>query len=42
MDRLEKEIKQKQFLREQFEKNFSGLQMALNPLLKDLESLEQM
>ena len=42
MDRLEKEIKQKQILREQFDKNLSGLQMALNPLLRDLESLENM
>lgn len=42
MDRLEKEINQKQILREQFEKNFIKLQKALDPLLRDLESLEQM
>ncbi len=42
MDRIEKDIQQIQVVKQQFEDNYGKLQLALNPLIKDLERLEQL
>lgn len=39
MGRLEKEVREIEVVKSQFDGNFTKLQLALNPLLKDLESL---